>query len=284
MKRFALLFPVIIIVLCSYGQNNLSRSGAAHLRAAEILSSSATSTDDKLQVAEEYEKVIQADPYFAKAYLEAAKIYSALTPELGTSAYDKAKSLLNNYADLMPSNADQVDTELIVLDAMLSKYNNGPAKLDGIWSWWSTYTRTYTDYLEVRNSGSGYTVRLVDASNCFTSPGYGNVRDVDISVNGDNCSIVVQVFHDERSRLREKGWRKFVDDCDGNADPGFPRHGEYYYNESLTTWYFKVDLSRVPLIMECEKIHTDYYFDGNNTYSDTDRNGKVFKKELVKRK
>lgn len=269
----------------SFAQTNLSRTGFAHLRAAEVLAQMATSNDDKLQVAEEFEKIIQSDPYYADAYLEAAKIYSALTPELGKSTYDKALSLLNNYAELMPSKSEEVETELIVLDAMLRKYNNGPTKLEGIWSEWSSYANSYCDWLEVRNTDSGYNVKLVNPSYCFTSAGYGSVRDVDIDVNGSICKIVVQVFHDERTRLREKGWRFFEDDCDGNADPGFPRYGQYRYNESLTTWFYSVDLSKYPLVMKCEKVHTDYYLDGTNTYSDTDRNrAEIFEHKLVKRK
>ncbi len=283
MNRLIVSVVLMTIAVCVYAQSNLSRSGAIHLRAAEALIATATSTDDKLQVAEEYEKVIETDPYFAKAYLEAARIYSALTPELGESVYEKARRHFNCYSDLIPSESDKVESELIVLDAMMRKYNNGPTKVIGIWRRWVPYNQTYHDYLEVRTSGTGYDLKLINPDGLFVSSG-GRLKDVDITVNGNFCTIVVQVFHDFRSELRKKGWRKYVDDCDGDADPGFPRYGEYYYNESLTTWYYNVNLSQTPLVMECEKIHTDYYLDGVNTYSDTDRdNMSLFRQSLSKK-
>lgn len=276
---------VLMFLLCCVNMNaqtNLSRDGAAHLRAAETLKSMMVNADDKLQVAEEYEKVIKSDPNYATAYVEAARIYSALTPELGKSAYNKAKQLYKTYVSLNPSATSEIDADLIVLEAMLKKFSNSPVRIDGIWQQYISYTSEYWDVLEV--SGNGSNVRLIDPARQFTSPGYGSIRDVCVSVNGSQCSIVVKVFHDERSRLREKGWTKFYDDCDEDADPGFSRSGRYYYNESLTTWYYTVDLSKTPLVMECEKIHTDYYLNGSNTYSDTDRNRmSLFCKHLIKR-
>ncbi len=271
-----------LVPCTSVAQTNLSRSGAAHLRAAETLKAMASTTDDKLQVAEEYEKITESDPKYAEAYLEAARIYSALTPELGTSAYQKAKNLFEDYANLRPNAASEIDADLIVLEAMLKKHANGPTRLDGIWSeWWPGYSQ-YVDMLEVSNNGSK--IRLINPKAMFTTQGYGSIRDVDVKVNGSECSIIVKVFHDERSKLREKGWTKYYNDCDGDADPGFPRSGIYYYNESLTTWYYTINLSKTPLVMKCEKIHTDYYLNGSNTYSDTDKTDMwMFEKKLVKR-
>lgn len=286
MKQKILLIIAVIAAIVSpctsAAQKNLSREGTAHLRAAETLKTMATSTDDKAQVAEEYVKVTKSDPDYADAYLEAARIYSALTPELGKSAYQKAKSLFEQYADLRPKQASEIDADLIVLEAMLRKHANGPTRLDGIWSeWWRGYSK-YVDMLEVSNNGSK--VRLINPDAMFTTSGYGSIRDIDVNVNGSECSIIVKVFHDERPRLRKKGWSHYYDDCDSNADPGFPRSGRYNYNESLTTWYYSIDLSHTPLEMICEKIHTDYYMDGSHTYSKTDRKDMYhFHKKLEKK-
>ncbi len=252
-------------VLSVYAQS-LSRSGAAHLRAAQTLKSMASTTDDNLQVAEEFEKIIESDPSYAEAYLEAARIYSTLVPHLGTTVYDKAENLFRHYAELRLVEASDVDAELIVLEAMLRKYNNGPNRLDGIWSVWSRGYNKYMDILEIRNSGTD--VRLL-------APHYlvpGDVRNVDVSVNGEQCTIVIKCFWNNRPSLREKGWSYYVDDCDGKADAGYPRSGEYKYNESLNTWYFVVDFSKTPLVLHCSKIHNDYFFNGAKTYSETENN------------
>lgn len=264
-------------------QVKLSREGTAHLKAAETLKGMMQTADDKLQVAEEYEKVTQSDPTYAPAFLEAARLYSELTQETGTKTYDKAKKLFQEYARLRPSEAAEIDADLIVLDAMLKKYNNGPTRVDGIWRYWGEYNHKYTDYLEV--SGNGSSVKLIDPTNLFARSNRSYLRDANVTVNGNQCEIIVQVFWDDRPVLREKGWTNYINDCNGDADPGFPRSGKYEYNESLVTWYYTVDLSKTPLVMKFKKIHTDYYLNGSNTYSDTNRNrNKLFPdKELEKK-
>ena len=266
----------MLLPCISTAQTNLSRSGAAHLRAAETLKTMASTKDDKLQVAEEYEKITESDPKYAEAYLEAARIYSALTPELGTSAYQKAKNLFEDYASLRPNAASEIDADLIVLEVMLKKHANGPTKLDGTWGEWSN--GSFYPWVKIRHNGNGYDVEFVG------KVGTSITKDFQVNVNGSSCSIIVKTFYDNRPDLRKKGWSYYYDDCDGNADPGFPHSGEYRYNESLTTWYFNIDLSNTPLEMKCEKIHTDYYLNGSNTYSDTDRNRvNIFNKKLIKR-
>lgn len=262
----------------SIAQTNLSRDGAAHLRAAETLKSMAASIDDKLQVAEEYEKVTQSNPNYADAYLEAARIYSALTPEVGNTAYQKAKTLFLKYANLRPKEASEIDADLIVLEAMLKKYANGPTKLDGTWGEIGRKGHFYP-CAEIKHNGYGYDVKFI--GDLSTSSGY--TKDVQVNVNGTLCSIIVQTFHDNRPALRTEGWSSYYDDCDGDADPGFPRSGRYHYNETLTTWHYNIDLSKTPLEMKCEKIHHDYYLNGSNTYSDTKRNVSLFDKKLVKK-
>lgn len=277
MALLCLLLAAAIIPTAAIAQL-LSRSGAAHLKAAQTLKSMASTTDDNLQVAEEYEKITESDPAYAEAYIEAARIYSSLTPQLGASAYEKAENLFRRYADLCPAEASDVDAELIVLDAMLRKYNNGPNRLDGIWCEWSSGYNKYVDLLEIRNGGSD--VRLLDPSWLVA----GSIRDVDVSVNGGQCSIVIKSFWDDRPALREKGWSYYVDDCNGDADPGCPRSGEYRYNESLNTWHYLVDLSKTPLVLKCVKLHEEYFLNGSKTYSATDNNpGVVFERELSKK-
>lgn len=280
MKNLLLLFITILFAsFLTANAQSLSRSGAAHLKAAQTLKSMASTTDDNLQVAEEYEKIIETDPGYAEAYIEAARIYSTLVPQLGMPAYDKAENLFRRYAELRPAEASDVDAELIVLEAMLRKYNNGPNRLDGIWSQWSRGMNKYVDVLEIRNGGSD--VRLIDPSWLVA----GSIRDVKVTLNGDKCTITIQQYWDDRPDLRKKGWTHYYDDCDGNADPGFPRYGEYKYNDSLSTWYYYLDLSKTPLVLKCVNIHTEYFLNGNKTYAKTDNNPEswMFDCELTKK-
>lgn len=278
--RVFLIFVALFTYELSIGaQSTLSRKGMAHLKAIETLKGMIENSKDKLQLAEEYEAVINCDPYYAPAYIEAAKIYSALTPDLGKIAYNKAKILFKRYAELAPQMADEVETDLIVLDAMLRKHANGASQIDGIWKQY--INGRCWNVIEV--SGNGTNVKVIEPELLFGLDNSAKIQDIEITLNGSQCSIVIQIFYDERPKLRKKGWIKFVDECDGNADPGFPRCGEYYYNEKLLSWTYTVDLTNIPLVMECEKIHTDYYLNGDNTYSDTDRtNMSIFRRKLSK--
>lgn len=265
MKAFSLLLSAILVAMSSFGQTNLSKSGAAHLRAAEVLSATAQTSDDRVQIAKEYEHVIETDPSYANAYLEAAKIYTILTPELGESTYNKAKNLLNQYLNLEPSQSDTVDTELIVLDAMLQKYKNKPEKVDGLWGYY--VNGRFNSVLEVYNSGYSYNVKLVDPS-CFLGV-HHTLRDAKVTVNGCNCNIIIEKYWDDRPNLREKGLKSYYGERSNNADPGYPAHGRYYYNGHLQISYYTVDLTNTPLVLNCDKIQWIYYLDGLRTYSST---------------
>ena len=96
MKKLRFL---IILISIFWGLNGFSQSlssqGKAHLRAAETLAQSASTGEDYIQVAEEYEKILNTDPSYNNAYLEAAHAYALATPSLGKSSYDKGVSILN---------------------------------------------------------------------------------------------------------------------------------------------------------------------------------------------
>lgn len=142
--------------------------------------------------------------------------------------------------------------------------DNSSDPLNGIW-----YLR-YTDgtmhpVLDVYLSNGRYTVNYLGRDILG-----GEFRDSQITGYGDKCDIMVEVYWNHRDKLREKGWSYYVEDCDSNADAGFPSYGQYKYNEDILKWYFTVDFSRTPLTMKFVKVHTDSYLNGVHTYSETD--------------
>ena len=268
MEKKHILIPLLCLLLAAIispsaaTAQSLSRSGAAHLKAAQALKSMASTTDDNLQVAEEYEKIIESDPAYADAFVEAARIYSTLVPQLGSAAYDKAETLFRRYAELRPAEASDVDAELIVLEAMLRKYNNGPNRLDGIWQGRKGGTSGFVDYIEVFNGGAD--IQVLNASEWVP----GEVRSMDISINGNKCSLAIKYYWDDRPELGKHGLDYYVGDRDVYADSEYPRSGEFRYNESLNTIYFSIDMTKIPLIIKCEKeIREEYLLNGNMTYS-----------------
>lgn len=273
---------LIIPILMFWGLNGFSQSlssqGKAHLRAAETLAQSASTGEDYIQVAEEYEQILDTDPSFGKAYIEAAHAYALATPSLGKTAYDKGVSILNRLKS-KDSSYEKIYSEMTVLDAMLKKHNNGPSRIYGTWG--VLYgSGSFYPFVEITGNGGTPNVEFLGY---WMAGRLGTIKDVRINVSGNTCYFEVDQYWDDRPDLRKKGWTHYVDDCDGNADPGYPTTGQYEYDESYNTWYYKIDLSEYPLEAKCLKIHSDYYYRGSHTYSETDTDTKFLSKNLKKR-
>lgn len=280
MKNIRFLITLISIFLALDGfSQSLSSQGKAHLRAAETLAQSASTGEDYIQIAEEYEKILNTDPSFSKAYLEAAHAYALATPSIGKTAYDKGVSVLNRLKSKDSSYESEIYSEMTVLDAMLKKHNNGPSRIYGTWG---EYGHNGQFFPFVKITGNGGTPN-VEFLGYWMAGDAGSIKDVRINISGNTCYLEIVQYWDNRPSLREKGWTNYVDDCDSNADPGYPTTGQYRYDESCNTYYYKIDLSEYPLEAECLKIHEDFYYRGSHTYSKTDTHEKFLSKSLKKR-
>lgn len=279
MKKLRFL---IILISIFWGLNGFSQSlssqGKAHLRAAETLAQSASTGEDYIQVAEEYEKILNTDPSYNNAYLEAAHAYALATSSLGKSAYDKGVNILNRLKSKTSSYESEIYSEMTVLDAMLKKHNNGPSRIYGTWGQYSNGEF----YPFVKITGSGGTPN-VEFLGYWMAGEVGYIKDVRINISGNICYLEIDKYWDNRPGLRKKGWTHYVDDCDSNADPGYPTTGTYKYDETYSTWYYKIDLAEYPLEAKCLKIHQNFYCKGSHTYSGTDKDTKILSKKLEKR-
>lgn len=276
--RFLIILILIFGALNGFSQS-LSSQGKAHLRAAETLAQSASTGEDYIQVAEEYEKILNTDPSYNNAYLEAAHAYALATPSLGKAAHDKGVNLLNRLKRKDSSFESEIYAEMTVLDAMLKKHNNSPSRIYGTWG---EYGHNGQFYPFVKITGSGGTPN-VEFLGYWMAGSAGNIKDVRINISGNICYLEYVQYWDDGPSLREKGWTNYVDDCDSNADPGYPTTGTYKYDESYNTWYYKIDLAEYPLEAKCLKIHENFYCKGSHTYSKTDTETKFLSKKLQKR-
>lgn len=276
--RFLVILISIFWAINGFSQS-LSSQGKAHLRAAETLAQSASTGDDYIQVAEEYEKILNTDPSFNKAYLEAAHAYALATPSLGKTAYDKGVSVLNRLKSKDSSYESEIYSEMTVLDAMLKKHSNGPSRIYGTWGEYS-HDGKFLPFVKITGNGGTPDVEFLGY---WIDGSPGKIKDVRINVAGNTCYLEIDQYWDDRPDLRKQGWAYYVDDCDSNADSGYPSTGQYKYDESYNTWYFKIDLSEYPLEAKCIKIHEDFYYRGSHTYSKTDTDTKFLSKSLKKR-
>lgn len=76
-------------------------------------------------------------------------------------------------------------------------------------------------------------------------------------------------YTDKTPELQKKGFRAFTDDCDSEADPGFPDTGTYLYDEYYQEDYYRITLSDNAPTWGFVLGHTDYYYKDNHTYSET---------------
>ena len=275
--RFLVILISIFGALNGFSQS-LSSQGKAHLRAAETLAQSASTGEDYIQVAEEYEKILNTDPSYNNAYLEAAHAYALATPSLGKAAYDKGVNLLNRLKRKDSSFESEIYSEMTVLDAMLKKHNNGPSRIYGTWGEYG-YNGQFYPFVKITGSGGTPNVEFLGY---WMAGEVGYIKDVRINISGNICYLEFDKYWDNRPSLRKKGWTHYVDDCDSNADPGYPTTGTYKYDETYSTWCYKIDLAEYPLEAKCLKIHEDFYFKGSHTYSGTDKDTKILSKNLQK--
>lgn len=276
--RFLVILISIFGALNGFSQS-LSSQGKAHLRAAETLAQSASTGEDYIQVAEEYEKILNTDPSYNNAYLEAAHAYALATPSLGKAAYDKGVNLLNRLKRKDSSFESEIYAEMTVLDAMLKKHNNGPSRIYGTWGEYG-YNGQFYPFVKITGSGGTPNVEFLGY---WMAGEVGYIKDVRINISGNICYLEFDKYWDNRPSLRKKGWTHYVDDCDSNADPGYPTTGTYKYDETYSTWYYKIDLAEYPLEAKCLKIHQNFYCKGSHTYSKTDPETKILSKKLQKR-
>lgn len=255
-----MLSPLICMGQCN---GKLSKTGAAHWRAAQVLAGMANSTEDQEQVAIEYEKVIESDPTYAPAYMMLGKIYTQIGNQKGETAFDKAEYYFNRCRSICEDSADGVTVELAVLNALRRKYDNGPNKFVGTWGVWQSYTGEFSPSVEIRATKNGYSFKLL---------GYDGDNVVDQKSSSHEIIYTLEDVHDRRDELRKKGLTHYYDDCDHNADPGYPTYGEYNYDRTVSRFTNSITIEGDKVVQKYLKYHCDYYLKGKKTYAETENN------------
>lgn len=96
----------------------------------------------------------------------------------------------------------------------------------------------------------------------------------------ENCWLFRhESYTDKTPEMRRRNLSSFYDDCDPDADPGFPRTGTYKYDEYYQNAFYRLCLQGGAVKFGAVLGHTDYYFHDIHTYSETYRFDNI-KKEL----
>lgn len=250
MKK-SLISSLILLFAINISAYELSRSGAAHWRAAETLMEMASTKQDTLQVVDVYENVVKSDPQYPEVYMKLGLLYSRLTIDDGEPTYNRAKECLNKYIELNPDGAEAAEAELIVLEAMMRKYENGPVRMVGTWM------QVGVRMLKITYNGKSYDVKWL----------FPGCSKTEITPTENGFDIVVTYHSDYRSELLRKGYTQYSGQCEKDAAIGYPTQGNYLYNEEQSTSYWHLDLSgEVPILCRIKK-EIEYYLDGVKTYA-----------------
>ena len=113
---------------------------------------------------------------------------------------------------------------------------------------------------------------------------------IDISRNGDQFSFNFKLagsyelvkqetanswlfrndsYLDRRPELQKRNSSSYIDDCDSDADPGFPRSGTYKHDEYFSTWFCRLTLRDGRVYFNSIMCHREYYYRDIHTYSET---------------
>ena len=239
-------------ILCA-GQE-LSNVGKAHWITANALSEMASSAEDYIQIAEEYEKVISSDPAYPETYVKLCQVYCKIGSTLGNEYFDKADDALAKYREQTPQDEQTYLNAKVMLDALREKYNRGPNRFCGKWK--TKHSDSW--FLDIQYKSGKYTI------SCNTDGRY-QIEEAE----PDEFILDITWRLDKRNELRERGWNNYVDDRDSDADEGYPTYGQYEYNESLAIGYYRISLEGDTPVMILFKSHDKYYLDGSITYSKT---------------
>lgn len=239
-------------ILCA-GQE-LSNVGKAHWITANALSEMASSAEDYIQIAEEYEKVISSDPAYPETYVKLCQVYCKIGSTLGNEYFDKADNALAKYRELTTHDEQTYLNAKVMLDALREKYNRGPNRFCGKWS------RKYDSqnwFLDIQYKSGRYTIICNEARYQIEE------AEPDIFI------LIITDRYDRRDELNARGLKCFIDDRNSDADEGYPTHGQYEYNECTSEYYYKISLEGIVPVLNVFKICHKYYMNGSNTYSET---------------
>ena len=138
--------------------------------------------------------------------------------------------------------------------------NNDNAKLVGKWG----FSSDGDWYIDISYSNGEYKF--------FLNP-YSSINDGEIVEQHTTATEFIYTKKqetDHRPQMRSKGWSYMYDDCDKNADIGYPKTGQYKYDTDILYSTISVSLTGVVPTYCVRKFHSYYYYQGSLTYVETE--------------
>ena len=219
--------------------STLTDSGYGHWMAATRLSETATSIDDYILVASEYEKAIQSDSSFIDAYMRLVHLYEKIGAERGDVYLSKAENYLKKYEILNAGDTRNIESEKAYIRALLAKSSSEPGRFVGVW-----VDRKYprASYIfRIKQEGNTFDVKVSTAEE-------RELETTNIIFDGEILSFTVKDIDNPGYRKRSS-WRESGRDVEVLWD----------YEESFDFW--KLSFINGELTAVSEWINK-YYLNG----------------------
>lgn len=242
-------------ILCA-GQE-LSNVGKAHWITANALSEMASSAEDYIQIAEEYEKIISSDPAYPETYVKLCQVNCKIGSTLGNEYFDKADNALAKYRELSTHDEQTYLNAKVMLDALREKYNRGPNRFCGKWK---RNDNSKDWFIDIQYKSGSYTI--------ICNEDRYQIEEAE----PDTFILMTTRRTDHRDELNTRGWNYYVDDRDSDADEGYPTQGQYKYDMVISKDYYKISLEGDVPILTLFKMHHTHYLNGIITYCETKTN------------
>ena len=114
-------------------------------------------------------------------------------------------------------------------------------------------------------------IDLVDSEFVFSVKRRDVTLDLYRQENENNWLFFSETYTNLDDEIARRGIKYYQDACDTDADPGFPTDSNrrYKYNEYFSIWYYRVSLVNGQVKVAPVLAHRDYYYYGDNVYSET---------------
>ena len=250
MKRLFFILAAVCMA-ASVMAAELSNEGRVHYNRAMSLLEIATLADDYKKVANELEQVILTDPNYAYTYLYMSRVNRKIGEAEGEAYFTKADKCIKKFYQLAPNEADTYRKEVDENAKSQKNYTKQKAAaslpLVGKWKYPSNPSSWY---INVTNNNGKYGISV-------NAKGRVSVTKV------DDYTFDIQIFR------QEKMDGKYEDDCNSDADPGYPKSGVYYYDEWRHTDHERITLNGNAVHVKMYRQHTDYYLNGSISHKET---------------
>lgn len=232
-----------------FSQNcNLSVSEEKHWLKAVTFVEEATSNEDYLLAAKEFEQILISNASCPDVYYNLGLVYSKIVSSKGEFAINKAKEYFNYYLKFKPEESAAIEKELIIMEARLEKYNNDTKNnmlkdFEGTWEKYNYFNGRLLSASQMQININNSEVKISSHSllkNISNIPGDTYYYNIQVHSTGISYTVNSNIYYPE---------------------PVNEEFGEYDKYTKVFSCFISL-LSKTQIKEKCSGIKIQYYYHG----------------------